>query len=122
MTFEQNLDFMKKDYCNRTGKALSDLSQKEKQALHWAVEQMESECLIIQGVHEATDVFPPKVYVADFVAFPVQYLSDDNYNGKITKETGIIGARFFLYDAPEDGCWEDIQCFVEAYRAYERKQ
>ena len=34
MTFEQNLDFMKKDYCNRTGKALSDLSQEEKQALY----------------------------------------------------------------------------------------
>ena len=120
MTAEQTLKFMENDYCKRTGKELSELSEYEHQALKWAVDEMKSECLIIQGVHEALDVFPPKVYVADFIAFPLQYLSDDKYDGKITKETGIIGARFFLYDAPDDGCWEDIHAFVEAYRANEK--
>ena len=118
MKLSQRMNFLVNEYCDRTGKWLSDLNDNEKTALMWAAEQMKSECLIIQDVHEATDMFPPNVYVADFISFPLQYLTDDTFTGRITKETAVIGGRYFLYDAPEDVDKKDIQSFIDAYREY----
>ena len=122
MRYQERKKFLFEQYSNSNGKAVDDLTETEKTVLEWAADLMDNECLIILDIIPAPLEWDETALRVKYICFPIHYMHDDDFEGDIVYEEGLLGETFFEYETREFGyAREDIEWFIEEYRAFEEK-
>ena len=122
MNFMGNKNFLIEEYCARKGKEKQELTETECDVLHWAAEQMDVECLVVLDISHAPQEWDETTVRVTYICFQIEFLWDDEFEGNITYEVGLLGFSFFEYETRELGLTkEDIQGFIDDYRKYENE-
>lgn len=117
MNYMDYTNFLIRDYCTRKGMHIQELTKEEIEVLEWAA-SIDEECILIDEVRISDEVYSDgESYELAYVCFPRQYLWDEEFDGEIVYETGLLGQSFFEYHDRKQGLTkEDIQGFIEEYR------
>lgn len=117
MNYSEYAALLKRDYCERKKILVSELSQDEANIIEWAA-SFDDECLLIDEIKITDEIYSDgPCYELAYICFPRQYMWDEDFDGEVVYERGLLGQSFFEYHDRRLGLSKaDIQGFITEYR------